>query len=206
MCVHVTLQHSATRCNTRQHTATHNNTLQHAATHCKNASSHCTTLHHTATHRNTLHTQKHTARHSNTLQHAATHLQHTATDGGSGSDKIRQVRYIKLKGSKPAAKQSFVLSAMSKNINCSALQSVLQCVAVRCCVLQCVAVCCSLLQYITVCCSVSKTGAKQSSVLSLMSRDGSCTVLQSVAVLCSALQCVATCQKRAPNRILSRRR
>jgi len=30
----VTLQHTATHCNTLQHTATHCNTLQHTATHC----------------------------------------------------------------------------------------------------------------------------------------------------------------------------
>ena len=30
----LTLQHTATHCNTLQHTATHSNTLQHTATHC----------------------------------------------------------------------------------------------------------------------------------------------------------------------------
>jgi len=86
----VSLQHTATHCNTLQHTATHCNTLQHTATHCN-------TLQHSATLYNTL---QHSAnwysvcgvRHSwnlwhdshyNTLQHTATHcdtLQHTATN------------------------------------------------------------------------------------------------------------------------------
>jgi len=55
----ITLQHTATHCNTLQHTTTHCNTLQHTATHCN-------TLQHTATHCNTL---QHTATHCNTLQH-----------------------------------------------------------------------------------------------------------------------------------------
>jgi len=41
-----TLQHTATRCNTRQHTATRCNALQRTATRCN-------TLQHAATHRNT---------------------------------------------------------------------------------------------------------------------------------------------------------
>jgi len=51
---------------TLQRTATHCNTLQHTATHC-------ITLHHTASHCNTL---QHTAIHCNTLQHTATHWIH----------------------------------------------------------------------------------------------------------------------------------
>jgi len=96
----LTLQHTATQCNTLQHIATThcNNTLQHTAT------THCTTPHHAARHCNTL---PHTARpcnlsgpervgaaaceaagdgsnrRCNTIQHTATHcnhtLQHTAT-------------------------------------------------------------------------------------------------------------------------------
>ena len=45
--IYVTLQHTATHCNTLRHTATHCNTLQHTATHCNS-------LQHTATHCNTL--------------------------------------------------------------------------------------------------------------------------------------------------------
>jgi len=62
---HISLQHTATHCNTLQHTATHCNaqsyhiSLQHTATHC-------TALQHTATH--SLNTY-----HCNTLQHTATH-------------------------------------------------------------------------------------------------------------------------------------
>jgi len=43
----ITLQHTATNCNTLQHTATHCNTLQHTA-------AHCSTLQHTAAHCNTI--------------------------------------------------------------------------------------------------------------------------------------------------------
>jgi len=66
----VTLQHTATHCNTPQHTAAHRNTLQHTATHCN-------TPQHTAAHRNT---QQYTATHCNAPQCTATHynaLQHT---------------------------------------------------------------------------------------------------------------------------------
>ena len=85
----VTLQHTATHCNTLQHTATHCNTLQHTAMHC-NALQHtathcklelcpcikvCNTLRRTATHCNTL---QHTAMHCNTLQHCNT-MKHAET-------------------------------------------------------------------------------------------------------------------------------
>ena len=43
---------------------------------------------------------------------------------------------------------------LQRKVCYSALQRVLQCVAVCCSVLQCVAVCCSVLQYVAVCCSV----------------------------------------------------
>ena len=48
----MTLQPTATHCNTLQHTATHCNTLQHTATHCntlQHTATHCNTLQHTAT-------------------------------------------------------------------------------------------------------------------------------------------------------------
>jgi len=85
---------------TLQHTATHCNTLQHTATHCNTLATHCNKLHlvceqrsnkrhfpptsaqqqHTATHCNTLATHCNTLQHTcNTLQHTATNLQHTAT-------------------------------------------------------------------------------------------------------------------------------
>jgi len=77
----MTLQHTATHCNTRNGPSTlcntrcspviwHCNTLQRTSTHCN-------TLQHTATHCNTL---QRTATHCNTLQRTATHcntLQHT---------------------------------------------------------------------------------------------------------------------------------
>jgi len=66
------LLHTASHCSTLQHTTTHCNTLQHDATHCN-------TLQHTAIHYNTL---QHTTTHLNTLQHKATHCntpQYTAT-------------------------------------------------------------------------------------------------------------------------------
>ena len=65
----ITLQHTATHCNTLQHTATHCSILQHTATHCstlQHTAAHCNTLQHTAAHCNTL---QHTAAHCNTLQH-----------------------------------------------------------------------------------------------------------------------------------------
>jgi len=49
----VTMQHTATHCNTLQHTATHCNALQHTATHCnalQRTATHCNTLQHSATH------------------------------------------------------------------------------------------------------------------------------------------------------------
>jgi len=60
--MYVTLQHTATHCNTLQHTATHCNTLQRNATHCASPMmyvtlqyvTHCNTLQHTATNCNTL--------------------------------------------------------------------------------------------------------------------------------------------------------
>jgi len=97
----LSLQHTATHCNTLQHTATHCNTLQHTATHCNtlhHTAPHCNILQHTATYAHTQvlksaiangHTPTHTycqysltATHCKTLQHTATHcntLQHTAT-------------------------------------------------------------------------------------------------------------------------------
>jgi len=69
--------------------------------------------------------------------------------------------------------------------------SVLQCVAVWCCValccrvLRCVALCCSALQCVAVCCSV----------------------LQCVAVCCSVLQCVAACcSAQLPSHIIETQR
>ena len=76
--ISLTLQRTATHCNTLQHIATHCNTLQRTATHCN-------TLQRTATHRNAL---QHTATYCNTLQHTATHcntLQHTL----NGSQPLR---------------------------------------------------------------------------------------------------------------------
>jgi len=79
----ISLQHSATLCNTLQHTATHCSSLQRTATHCNiqqhtflNVSSQhsatlCNPLQHTATHCSSL---QHTATHCNTLQHTATHI------------------------------------------------------------------------------------------------------------------------------------
>ena len=52
----MTLQHSATHCNTLQQIATHCNTLQHTSTHCN-------TLQHTATHCNTQYSPKDTCFH-----------------------------------------------------------------------------------------------------------------------------------------------
>jgi len=91
----VTLQHTATHCNTLQHIATHCNTLQHIATHCntlQHTATHCNTLQHTARKRNALGWNKdrpqiwgahaHWLWHRNTLQHTATHcntLQDSAT-------------------------------------------------------------------------------------------------------------------------------
>jgi len=75
----VTLQHTATHCNTllavivlrcdRLDILTHCNTLQHTATHsCSHTATHCNTLRHTATHScNAL-----MLTHCNTLQHTAT--------------------------------------------------------------------------------------------------------------------------------------
>ena len=54
---HITLQHTATHCNTLQHTATHCSALQHTAS-MSHSTSHCNTLQHTATHCNAL---QHTA-------------------------------------------------------------------------------------------------------------------------------------------------
>jgi len=64
-CCDLTLQHTATHCDTLQ---THCNTLQQTATHCKtlqNTATHCNALQHTATHCYTL---QHTALHCNTLR------------------------------------------------------------------------------------------------------------------------------------------
>ena len=99
----ITLQHTATHCNTLQHAATHCDTLRHTATHCntlqhtatpqargqfdssgvrqrntpQHAATRCNTLQHAATRCNTL---QHVATHCNTLQHAATHC-NTANQG-----------------------------------------------------------------------------------------------------------------------------
>jgi len=68
----VSLQHTATHCNTLQHTAIHCNTLQHTATQYRTDGCWCSTrpvqLQHTATHCNTL---QHTATHCYALQHTA---------------------------------------------------------------------------------------------------------------------------------------
>jgi len=85
----MSLQHTATHCNTVQHGATRRHTLQHSATHnklffhascsCDITATHRNTLQHTAIHCNIL---QHTAPHCTTLHHTATHcstLQHTAT-------------------------------------------------------------------------------------------------------------------------------
>jgi len=67
----VSLQITATHCNTLQHTGTHGNT-RHTATHGntrQHTATHCNTRQHTTTHCNT---QQHTATHGNTLQHTAT--------------------------------------------------------------------------------------------------------------------------------------
>ena len=111
----MTLQRTATHCNTLQHTATHCNALQHTtialpytcnnasrkphtATHCSTMQ-HCNTLQHTATRCNTLqhsathyncsilHLQQRKSQnsHCNTLQHTAT-LQHITTVSPSTCD------------------------------------------------------------------------------------------------------------------------
>jgi len=53
----LSLQHTATHCNTLQHTATHCNTILHTTTHystLQHAATYCNTLQHAATHCNTL--------------------------------------------------------------------------------------------------------------------------------------------------------
>jgi len=73
----MTLQHTATHCNTLQHTATHCNTLQHTATHCDTQGCECCQKCKSIIMSMTM---QHTATYCNTLQHAATHyriLQYT---------------------------------------------------------------------------------------------------------------------------------
>jgi len=97
--------------------------LQHTATHCN-------TLQHTAIHFNTL---QYTATHCNTLQHTATHcntLHHTATKCKTMCASHHQPRLESLYCECSGAQEPY---------------SVLQCVAVCCCVLLCVAVCRSVL-------------------------------------------------------------
>ena len=66
--------------------------------------------------------------------------------------------------------------------------SMLQCVAVCCSVLQCVAVCCSVLQCVAVCCSVLQCVAVLQCAAALFAFQ-----VQDVSVCCSVLQCVAQC-------------
>jgi len=127
----ITLQHTATHCNTLQrttkHTATHWNTLPHTGTHTYMNGSYgkkeSTTNAVHVSHDNT--TLQHTATHSNTQQHAAPHcktLHHTVKH----SNKVTDMQN----------------SCATKKIVLQLLRSV----AVCCSVLQCVAVCCRELQ------------------------------------------------------------
>ena len=78
----MTLQHTATHCNTLQLTATHCNSLQHTATHCN-------TLQHIATHCNTL---QPTAIRCNSCQVAAAYcntLRLTATHCNTVSKQVK---------------------------------------------------------------------------------------------------------------------
>ena len=99
---HLSLQHTATHCNTLQHTVTHRNILQHSATHYntfQHTATHCNTLQHTATHRKILyHIPPHStalnrpAPHCNVTEEVATReqllLQHTATYSATIADEI----------------------------------------------------------------------------------------------------------------------
>jgi len=172
-------------CNTLQHTATRGNTLQHAATHCS-------TLQHLA-----LKGENNLIRKSNALQHTATHcntLQQTATDCNTlqhlalkgESNLIRKsacgcclilpflhrvlLEYVAVCCYIVLMRYDNILTPCSVAVCCSALQHVLQCVAVcrqhagtlqhtatHCNTLhayQCVAVCCSVLQCVAACCNV----------------------------------------------------
>jgi len=62
--VDVSINDTATHCNTLQHTPTHSNTPHRSGGY--KHEQHCNTLQHTPTHSNTL---QHTPTHSNTLQH-----------------------------------------------------------------------------------------------------------------------------------------
>jgi len=168
------------------HTATYSITLQHTATHC-NTINVCAPIRTYVLPREQSNTLPHTAAHSNALQHTATHcnkLQHikhtcicthirTSTESNQGPSNTPWTSHM---------------SALCEF-------SVLQCVAVCCSVLQCVAVCCSVLKSTehlicqpcvnAVCCSVLQCVAVNWT--SHMSALCECSVLQCVAVCCSQL-------------------
>jgi len=120
----VSLQHTATHCNTLQHTATYCNSLplSTVAKAPKNWGAIKDTLQHTATHCNT---PQHTATLCNTLQHAVTHSLYLQWQRSAWIQFGRNHRLLYIQ-----CRRQGLLSA-----------GVLQCVEVCCSVSQCVAVC-----------------------------------------------------------------
>jgi len=157
----MSLQHTATHCNTLQHTATpgprlvfncgRQDTLQHLLQH---TATHCNTLQHTATHCNT-------QADFETLSHLIheSFLDLVRTSGAAVYCSALQRVAACCSVLQHVARESFVdLVRKLCLVCCSVLQrvavccSVLQCVAVFCCsVMQCVAVCQSMLQLMILC-------------------------------------------------------
>ena len=121
----ISLQHTATHCNTPQHTATHCNTPQHTATHC-----------------NTL---QHTASHCNTLQHTAARRSCTALGCCCTTFQCDTVWYSVCLCVAVSCSVWQRAAVCCRVLQCSLLQSVAG-VAVWCDAFLCVAVCCSVLQ------------------------------------------------------------
>jgi len=153
----ITLQDTATRCNSLQLAATHCNILQLTAT-LQQTATHCITLQHVATYCNTLQQVErsqalqceehmligditHTDTHCNTLQHTATHcntLQHTATL--CNKCEIRAHRRL-VTGSGEGV-------SGPHHSDCHALRSLLQHTATHCITLHHTAPHCTTLQHV----------------------------------------------------------
>ena len=182
----ITVQHSATHCNTLQHTATRCNTPPHATTHMFHAALQCPNA-----------IARNEDDHSDDIHFLLCHVFWWLIDvlcsarvpRHNRTQRRRLLWNCRCLCSKCARAASHKgVRAQGQGRYCC---SVLQCVAVCCSVLQCVAIRCSVLQCVMQFSTPSRNMyVRKGKVVSVVV---CCSVLQCVAVCCSVLQCVAVC-------------
>jgi len=184
--LYLSMQHTATHCNTLQHTTTHCNTLQHTLQQLRNSAVPITQQH-TATHYNTL---QHTATHCNTLQCTATRIAvHTVTHCNTLQRIVRFITalYLSLQHTATHCNTLPQQSNTHRNTHCTTHYKKLQHAATHTAI-NAVTHCCNVLWYVSVRHELHATYIKS---LHIMLDDlGCCSMVYCIVMYYCTLQCV----------------